>query len=79
MEIIQVQISSGANKTKLIEAIKMFKGVKNIAVVPLSGSNTMPETNYLNRNMANRQRLEESIGNIESKNNLLSKPLIEKL
>ena len=78
MEIIQVQISSGANKTKLIDAIKMFKGVKNAAVVPLAGFDTMPETNYFNRSMANRQRLEESIGNIDSYN-LLSKPLIEKL
>ena len=32
MEVIQIQLSPNANKSKLIEAIEMLKGVKSVIV-----------------------------------------------
>ena len=32
METIQIQLSQNANKTKLIEAIEMLKGVKSVTI-----------------------------------------------
>ncbi|MEI6138287.1 MAG: type II toxin-antitoxin system Phd/YefM family antitoxin [Mariniphaga sp.] len=51
---------------------------KSIVMMTLTEFNSMQETYYLNRSKANRQRLDESIANINNKSNLLSKPLIEK-
>ena len=50
---------------------------KSIVMMTLTEFNSMQETYYLNRSKANRQRLEESIENINNKGNLLSKPLTE--
>ena len=51
---------------------------KSIVMMTLTEFNSMQETYYLNRSKANRQRLEESIENINNKSNLISKPLTEK-
>ena len=51
---------------------------KSIVMMTLTEFNSMQETYYLNRSKTNRQRLEESIENINNKSNLISKPLTEK-
>lgn len=51
---------------------------KSIVMMTLTEFNSMQETYYLNRSKANRQRLEESIENINNKGNLLSNQLNQK-
>ena len=51
---------------------------KSIVMMPLDDYNSLQETYHLNRSKANRQRLEESIDNINEKRNLLKHAIIEK-
>lgn len=51
---------------------------KSIVMMPLDEFNSLQETYHLNKSKANRQRLEESIDNINEKRNLLKHAIIEK-
>jgi antitoxin YefM len=50
---------------------------KSIVMMPLDEFNSLQETYHLNNSKANRQRLEESIDNINEKRNLLKHSIIE--
>jgi antitoxin YefM len=50
---------------------------KSIVMMPLAEYNAMQETFHLTRSKANRQRLEDSVENINKKLNLLKRPIIE--
>ena len=51
---------------------------KSIVMMPLDEFNSLQETYHLNKSKANRQRLEESIDNINDQRNLLKHAIIEK-
>lgn len=50
---------------------------KSIVMMSLDEFNSLQETYLLNKSKANRQRLEESIENINEKRNLIKHPIIE--
>ena len=51
---------------------------KSIVMMPLDEFNSLQETYHLNKSKANRQRLEESIDNINEKRDLLKHSIIER-
>ncbi len=50
---------------------------KSIVMMPLDEFNSLQETYHLNKSKANRQRLEESIDNINEKRDLMKRSIIE--
>ena len=50
---------------------------KSIVMMPLDEFNSLQETYHLNKSKVNRQRMEESIDNINAKRNLLKRSIIE--
>jgi antitoxin YefM len=50
---------------------------KSIVMMSLEEFNALQETFHLNRSRTNRQRLENAVENINSKTNLVKKPIVE--
>jgi hypothetical protein len=50
METIQIQLNPNANKSKLIEAIEMLKGVKSVTVIKTNNPNKASD-NYVNKSI----------------------------
>jgi antitoxin YefM len=73
---LKTSLDAVANDDELL-IVHRPKG-KSIVMMPLAEFNAMQETYHLNRSKANRQRLEESIENINKKSNLLKHSIIEK-
>jgi len=64
METIQMQLRTNANKSKLIEAIEMLKGVKSVIVTKTDDSGKASDNNVKNSIEAG---LEEAKDNITGK------------
>lgn len=73
---LKTSLDSVANDDELL-IVHRPKG-KSIVMMPLAEYNSLQETFYLNKSKANRQRLEESIENINGKNNLFIHSIVEK-
>ena len=72
---LKTSLDAVSNDDELL-VIHRPKG-KSIVMMPLDEFNSLQETYHLNRSRVNRQRLEESIENINEKRNLFKHTIIE--
>ena len=72
---LKTSLDAVANDDELL-VVHRPKG-KSIVMMPLTTFNAMQETFHLSKSKANRQRLEDSVENINAKRNLFNHPLFE--